>query len=296
MARKHVHHTADPLSFGLNSWAGPPAPMQLAHRHNDIELNYVEQGAITYLFGGQRLLLQPGEACLFWAAMPHQLVAHDAATYMHWVTLPLALFLRWELPRPLATAVLRGAPVLRYAPDEASLDIAMLQRWRADLAQHDDDSATIVQLELHAYLRRIAHHSATAERAAPERHATSAEHMAAFIAAHYTEPLTVAQIAASVGLHPHYAMTMFRRAYAISLVAYVTQHRIAHAQQLLVTSDMCVLDVALEAGFASTSRFYSAFRAGCGMAPAAYRASIAHASAVEPHSRIPHLPAPTNSQ
>jgi transcriptional regulator GlxA family with amidase domain len=69
-------------------------------------------------------------------------------------------------------------------------------------------------------------------------------------------------------------MHVFRQAYGVSLLSYLTQHRVAHAQQQLATSNLGVLEIGLAAGFGSASRFYSAFRAACGMSPGAYRASL----------------------
>jgi len=83
------------------------------------------------------------------------------------------------------------------------------------------------------------------------------EQMAAFIAMRYTEQLTVADVGRHVNLHPSHAMTLFKRAFGTTLLNYITQHRISHAQRLLATTNKVVLEVALEAGFGSSSRFYT---------------------------------------
>lgn len=43
------------------------------------------------------------------------------------------------------------------------------------------------------------------------------EQMACYIAQHYTEPLTAEQISQSAGLHPNYAMALFKKALGIHL-------------------------------------------------------------------------------
>jgi AraC family transcriptional regulator, melibiose operon regulatory protein len=77
-----------------------------------------------------------------------------------------------------------------------------------------------------------------------------------------------------VHIHPTYAMHLFRETFGVSIIDYLTQHRIAHAQQLLATSDKSVMEIALESGFNSVSRFYTAFNAICGKSPRAYRESL----------------------
>ena len=100
------------------------------------------------------------------------------------------------------------------------------------------------------------------------------EEMAQFIAVNHGRHLRVAEIAEAVNLHPNYAMSLFRKTFGISLVDYTTQHRISHAQRLLVTTDAKILDIALESGFGSLSRFYASFSAACGQSPKEYRESL----------------------
>lgn len=263
-------------SFGLAGWRGEPPVMSAAHSHNDVELNYLERGAIVYGFGGARVELRAGELCLFWAARPHQLW-ESAGALMHWLTLPLALFLSWRLPERLAQPVLAGAPITRRPPGEAAGERPPIAHWAADLALGGAERQRIVCLEVEALLRRLSLELGPPEPPGPPPaggRRGHAEQMARHIAAHYTQPLSAAAIAASAGLHPHYAMQLFRAAYGLSLIAYLTQYRVAHAQQLLATSDAGVLEIGLASGFASASRFHSAFKAACGVSPGAYRASL----------------------
>jgi len=97
------------------------------------------------------------------------------------------------------------------------------------------------------------------------------EQMACLIAQRYTEPLTVEEIGKTVGLHPNYAMSLFKKAFGTTLVDYLIHHRVSHAQRLLATTDMKVVDVAFDSGFNSISRFNEAFRRGCGCSPREYR-------------------------
>lgn len=97
------------------------------------------------------------------------------------------------------------------------------------------------------------------------------EQMACYIAQHYTEPLTAEQISQSAGLHPNYAMALFKKALGITLIDCVTQHRVSHAQRLLATTDEKIIEVALNSGFSSLSRFHDAFKKSCACSPKEYR-------------------------
>ena len=98
-----------------------------------------------------------------------------------------------------------------------------------------------------------------------------ADRIACYIAQNYQEPLTSRSIAAANGLHPNYAMNLFRQAFGTTMTTFITQHRISHAQRLLLTTDDAIVDVALAAGFQSLSRFNEAFRAACGCSPRDFR-------------------------
>ena len=83
-----------------------------------------------------------------------------------------------------------------------------------------------------------------------------------------------------VHLHPNYAMQLFRKCTGRTIVAYLTQYRVAHAQQLLLTTDQSISDVALASGFSSLSRFYAAFREICNDSPKHYRQSLPRGAGV----------------
>ena len=263
-------------SFGLAAWCGQPLSRGAAHRHNDIELNYLAGGACSYRFGDQQLALAAGDLCLFWAARPHQLLADAEAPLLHWVTVPLALFLSWRLPGRLSEPILKGTPLTCRPMSEVGAAAPQIERWHNDLAGGGEARQLIVQLELEALLRRFALElGASYQRGdLAEQRGGAAELMARYIVAQYQQALTVPEIAAQVGLHPHYAMQRFRQTYGVSLMTYLTQYRVAYAQHLLATMDDGVLEIGLTAGFGSASRFYSAFRAACSVSPGAYRAAL----------------------
>lgn len=142
---------------------------------------------------------------------------------------------------------------------------------------------SIVLLEAQTRIRRLALAATPAQASTGTRGLVAdggkAARMARFVAESYRRPLRVADIAAAVGLHPTYAMAVFRRAYGISLGEYLVQYRLTHAQRLLATTDMPILDLALDAGFGAASRFYAAFKRVHAQSPRAYRAQFQGAPA-----------------
>ncbi|RZY28603.1 AraC family transcriptional regulator [Escherichia coli] len=78
-------------------------------------------------------------------------------------------------------------------------------------------------------------------------------------------------VAEHVKLNANYAMGIFQRVMQLTMKQYITAMRINHVRALLSDTDKSILDIALTAGFRSSSRFYSTFGKYVGMSPQQYR-------------------------
>jgi len=246
------------------------------HRHNEIELNFLERGALTYLFGKQQVIVSAGQLIVFWAIMPHSILEAGPETTLLWLTLPPGRFLQWHLPEAMTQQVLQGQ--ILWDQRESQREYQLFSQWHQDLQVHGYDYERVILLEVEARLRRIAQ-PLPSQLPLPTQPMTTRLHqkveaMIGFITEHYMEPLQLGQIARAVGLHPGYATELFRQTCGITIMDYLAQHRVAHAQRLLATTDRTVLEIAMEAGFTSASRFYVTFQKITGQSPRAYRFSL----------------------
>lgn len=256
-------------ALGFRVWERKRAgAMSTAHTHPDIELNFLRSGRIVYLHGGALHTVVPNRLAVFWGGVPHQTVESSSGSGGIWITLPLAWFLQWHLPGDFTNRLLSGELI------QADAAPGQMEQWLRDCEQRDPHARQALLLELQAWFTRLA-------ARAPERRrrrqasldgASHVERISACIAARYQEPITVADIARAVKLHPKYLMRVFKRHCRIGVWEYLTRLRISHAQRLLVTTDARVIDVALESGFGSPAAFYQAFAAHShGAAPLDYR-------------------------
>uniref|UniRef100_A0A7C1FU23 Helix-turn-helix domain-containing protein n=1 Tax=Caldilinea aerophila TaxID=133453 RepID=A0A7C1FU23_9CHLR len=256
---------ATPISYGLRSWRCHPDLMTLAHRHNDIELNFLLAGEVVYIYRDQKVRLSPGRLAIFWAAIPHQLIERPPLCDFCIFTLPLELFLSWKLPPRFVHTVLNGDVIVDCDPTSASIDSLMFSRWHIDLSANPD--SIVVLKELEARLWRLAWQHSVSPDGQHQEPSTVAERMAQYIISNYQTLLSVKEVADAVGLHPNYAMNCFKRTFNMTIWEYTLQYRVAQAQRLLATSDTSVLDVALQSGFRSLSSFYAAFQRFTGKTP-----------------------------
>jgi len=266
--------------YGLTCEVWTPVPMKRADRHNEIELNLVKSGELHYLLGGQKVALKAGQLAVFWAAIPHQILGSKKPGEYFVATLPLAWFLQYRFPEPFVHAILHGRLLLDTPPRADGRDVERFQQWVREVRDPNPARRRLVLLEMEARLLRFALSAAGREPIRPRRRVSGrpivagfqrVEEMAAYIAQNYTRKLSAAEIARAVGLHPNYAMAVFKKTFGLSLIDYVTQHRISHAQRLLATGDTKIVEVALESGFNSISRFNEAFKRACHGSPREYR-------------------------
>ncbi|MGN9811659.1 helix-turn-helix domain-containing protein [Micromonospora sp. BQ11] len=264
--------------LGLDCWQGTPEVMSRAHRHQDIEINIVETGGLAYLYGGRRVELRAGTTALFWAAIPHQLLTATPDAHVWWLNLPLATVLSWGLDRAVLDRALRGWPVVVSQGPSAG----RFGRWSGELTGGDAELRVIALLEAQAYVRRLLYATEAQTDAPPVAHVQEdgavgqVTTMARYVAHHFAERITVADVADTVHLHPRYAMTIFRRVTGLTIGRYLDQCRVAEGQRLLLTTDATIAEVAHAAGFGSVSRLYASFTATCGQSPAAFRRSYRH--------------------
>ena len=268
-ARREVF---SPYGFTCEQWT--PARMSRPDRHNEIELNLFLSGSLTYQFGGRRSTIPSGALALFWGALPHQIIDFDDDAPYYVATVPLSQFLQIRLDPALVNRVLQGSLLLDCS-DES--DRLAFERWERDLARNDRCLSRAVQLEVEARLLRFSRDTLDHPADRPsEAMLTHADRLACYIARNYQQPLRIETIAEAQGIHPNYAMNLFRKTFGITMTGFIIQHRVSHAQRLLVTGNQTILDIALDAGFQSLSRFNEAFKMVCGCSPREYRK--AHAS------------------
>lgn len=251
--------------------------MSRSDRHNEIEINLLERGTLIYLLGGQRVSVPARRLFAFWAIVPHQILEFEGVTEYFVLTIPLAWFLQWQLPDQLSKEILAGKVTSESSDDRFALDVMQFEAWGRDLESGTNEDMRISLLEIEARLRRLAKNicpESGSRKATPSLDAhklSRAEEMASYVAQHYTEQLSIEMIGQHIGLHPNYAMTLFQQTFGTTLSNYITQHRLSHAQRLLVTSDQLILDIAFASGFGSLSRFNEAFRNSFGCTPRVYR-------------------------
>jgi AraC-like DNA-binding protein len=184
------------------------------------------------------------------------------------------------LPSEFTSRLLHGEIVREPDASWATHDERLFEQWRVDLEVPSADTNRIVLLELEARIRRLARSRCissdknAAQDLTPamrDRSFEKVEQMAIYITENYQKSITATDIAAAAGLHPKYAMTLFRDRCGLTIGEYLAQQRISQAQRLLAATDKKIVDVAFSSGFGSVSQFYDVFTRHCHQSPKDFR-------------------------
>jgi AraC family transcriptional regulator len=89
------------------------------------------------------------------------------------------------------------------------------------------------------------------------------------------EPVTIREVAASVGVHPVYFARVFRQRFGLSPMDYLRERRVGRAAALLGATMLPLTEVAARSGFCDQSHLARQFQRAFGIAPGRFRAERA---------------------
>ena len=258
------------------------------HWHDDLEYIHAHKGTLTLGISGERVHIEQGQGVFINAGVLHEVVQSDApvallrSVVFHprlvggMDTLFWSRFVQPFLEAGAAPCIMLDGSESWHGPCQAAFAAA----WRA-AAYEKPGFENEARYRLTAALELLcsqapqtARHTSDAAQAAAER----MKLMLSFIADHYTEELTVGQIAACAALSESACLRSFRQLLGTTPIQYVKQYRVEQAAALLRSTGLKTGEVGAMCGFADGSYFIRTFRAIKGCTPREYRAAFASAT------------------
>jgi two-component system response regulator YesN len=92
-----------------------------------------------------------------------------------------------------------------------------------------------------------------------------------YIRSHYTETITLQQVADHVHVSKNYFSILFKQTTGQNFIDYLINLRIERAKELLMTTELKVYEVAEQSGFNDTKYFSKLFKKVTGVSPVDYR-------------------------
>ena len=242
-------------------------PIYPLHRHDYIEIEYLESGVMEHELNGVRQVLHAGDCyCLDYAAL-HRFRVLEPIT-IHNLCLDYKAVPN-VVQRLLHTAVLPCGG--RVCAEKQPFLLDSFYHLEAQLQTEENYAEERITAYLLLTITEIlASCAPLTERSAP----TGYRHIAKaidYISQNYAEPLTSAQVANGVYLSPNYFCKLFSEISGSTFASYLTQVRLENARRRLRETTQPVTQIALECGFGSFSNFSRAFKHAYGCAPSEYR-------------------------
>lgn len=189
--------------------------------------------------------------------------------------------LHLHLPNDLITECARELPE-RHASLKSGVVLApdpIIERLARTLLSVEDIGSSFGQLYLESVSTAIVARllakpngtSSTARRKATELVRWRLKRAIDYIETHLAEPITLSDMAGSTGLTRMHFAAQFRAATGLRPHEYLLRRRVERAQQLLLETDLPLVEVALSVGFQTQSHFTGVFNKFVGQPPRSWR-------------------------
>jgi AraC family transcriptional regulator, transcriptional activator of pobA len=257
---------------------GEPARAH-AHAHEFVVLAYVERGGGSLRVDGREWRLEAGDAFVI---APGELVAQGdaeadarvAAVFFVPDVLQPQTLLSWRahpLLFPFVGRAAGGVQRLRVPAGERRAWVERVAAIDTELKRRRDGYGEAVLAHLTLLLVDVARLAADVAGDLRIRDEPVLADVFAFVEAHYAEPISLADVAAAVGLSAGHLTTVVGRKTGRTVQRWIAERRMAEARRLLVETDLTVEAVGARVGFRDPGYFIRAFRRSHGVTPLRWR-------------------------
>lgn len=256
-----------------------PDPSAKPHAHEGFEIVHHLTSRVTVeIAGGQSVVCEPGTTRICKPAVMH--AQHVVTSGENWCVL---------------IECAGGARALRGLPPLVRIDSRLPDLLLADLVElvqprQGDDVAERTALDLRAsalllsLLRLADRQASSAKRPSAAAHADQA---AAIVMQEYMTVGSVDELAARMGISPHYLRHAVAARFGIGPARLLSRTRIEAAQRILRHTTKPLAAVAADCGFANARYLCTVFRRATGMSPGEYRNAHTHFNFSKTVSRRP---------
>ena len=243
------------------------------HAHDFLELDYLLDGSVTYYIEDQVYDLCPGDLLIIPAGKMHRpVIANEHAAYERMVLWITPQYLQsidspaGDLQKNLQKVGEHGYCV-PFRGDETVFVTALLKKLLY-MQKNDTDPkfcAGAVELYLWTIFRSYGVIDTT------HRNETQViPQVIRYITEHFSEPLTLEDIAAEFFVSKSYLNRHFKAYTNSTVYAYIMALRLTHARRML-REGIPAVEAGRECGFSDYSTFYKAFKTQTGLSPQQFK-------------------------
>lgn len=248
------------------------------HWHSYFEITVVKEGKGNYFVNGQEYAMEEDDIIIFNNVEPHgwKLLSGDMKLIVmvfspEFVAEKLSLFDEGYL-KPF---IERGSNFKNRIGHEERVNPeirGIIDEIYRESEERKEGYHLMIKadvLRILTMLIRACQNENSSDMMLPEKKKAMArlEHAFEYIDAHYSEKITLEEVAASVYMSANYFSSYFRKITNMRFSEYLTRIRINHARELLRKPGSNVTEVAMECGFRNISNFYRLYKKQVGVSP-----------------------------
>ena len=243
------------------------------HWHQRVEMIYVVEGKCQIRSSGQRMLCEAGDLVVVRSGEIHA-IEGDTERQLYVVTFDPTIFYRFT---PEASFPKRFISAREQQQAGVDKEIARLleEIFQEDLRQEPLFETFMRAGILRLYSILLRHFEDVSSK--DDKNYIRLQQLQSaleYIASHYAEPITLAEVATAIGYTPSYVSTLFVSKIGLNFKTYLDNIRINKAADLLGSTRLTVADVAAQCGFDNVRTFNNTFRRVVGQSPSQFRKSI----------------------
>lgn len=243
------------------------------HAHDFLELYYFLDGSVTYYIEDQVYDLCPGDLLIIPAGKMHRpVIANEHATYERMVLWITPQYLQsidspaGDLQKNLQKVGEHGYCV-PFRGDETVFVTALLKKLL--YMQKNDTAPKFCAGAVELYLWTIFRSYGVIDTT--HRNETQViPQVIRYITEHFSEPLTLEDIAAEFFVSKSYLNRHFKAYTNSTVYAYIMALRLTHARRML-REGIPAVEAGRECGFSDYSTFYKAFKTQTGLSPQQFK-------------------------
>lgn len=226
-----------------------------SHFHKNLELIYVLRGTVEAVIQGTPRRLTQGEMLLLTPNLVHAFTVSGES--LAWV----GVFSRDFVP---AFAKERGGR--SFAPFRCDSEVETFLR--QTLFQPEPPELCTLTGCLYLACGQCLRHASPLKGRLDSR---LADAIIAYVAGHFTENITLKEVADALGYEYHYFSKVFHDCFQMNFRDFISIYRVEAACGLLADASKELTQVALESGFQSIRNFNRIFKKLCGITPGEYQ-------------------------
>mgnify|MGYP000014697826 CR=1 FL=1 len=238
------------------------------HYHKEVEFLLVLHGAMTVYLPEEQFRIQQGDVAIFGSSEPHTTQQCSAESLQYLV---FQLDLQKHMDQSTVSNmkyfsnVLRPLSRLNYILRENESVRAQIAQFIMNIYMETDHQEKGYELAVSALIKNIFlllvrndnqlmlhyQHDPLMERIQP---------VLAYIEEHLSEKMLIEEVTKQINLSYYYFIKVFKKAVGMSFTDYVNFKRIKKAEQMLLTEDRSIAEVAELVGISNLGHFYEMFR------------------------------------